>query len=354
MHLFYRQSPSLLGIDISSSAVKLLELSRKRGQVWVESYAVEPLPLDIVAESKIKDVEILGEAIKRAVKRAGARAKKAVAAVAGSAVITKVISVPAALSEREMESHIELEAEQYIPYPLEEVNLDFQVLDPTEENAEMREVLMAACRSETVDARVAALELAGLKPIVMDVESYALENVFPLLAKQIGTAGGEAIIALVDMGATSTSLNVLQHSKIVYTREQVFGGRQLTEEIQRRYNLSYEEADLGKRQGGLPDSYLTEILDPFKQVIAQQVGRAFQFFFSSTHYECVDQVILAGGCASIPGMDALIARAVGAPVLIANPFSNLALGSRIKVKALSSDAPALVIACGLALRSLNE
>jgi type IV pilus assembly protein PilM len=172
MHLFYRQSPSLLGIDISSSAVKLLELSRKRGQVWVESYAVEPLPLDIVTESKIKDVEILGEAIKRAVKRAGARAKKAVAAVAGSEVITKVISVPAALSEREMESYIELEAEQYIPYPLEEVNLDFQVLDSTEENAEMREVLMAACRSETVDARVAALELAGLKPIVMDVESH--------------------------------------------------------------------------------------------------------------------------------------------------------------------------------------
>lgn len=353
LSVFSRKSPFLLGIDISSSAVKLLELSRKGERTCVENYAIEPLPPHTVVENKIEDVEALAEAIKKAIKRSGTRIKKTAAAVAGSAVITKIISIPNTLSERELESQIELEAGQYIPYPLEEVNLDFEVLGPSEKDPDKVDVLLAACRSENVEARVAALELAGLTPAVIDIEAYAMERVFPLIASQMSSQGKEQTIAVVDVGATLTTINVLHDHKIIYTREQIFGGSQLTEEIQRRYGLSYEEANLAKREGGLPDNYIPEILEPFKKSIAQQVSRAFQFFFSSTRYNSVDHVVLAGGCASIPGVDELIERMAGTAASVANPFADMTLGPQVKAKALCNDAPALMISCGLALRSFD-
>jgi type IV pilus assembly protein PilM len=348
-----RKKPPLLGLDISSTAVKLLELSQNNGRYRVESYAVEPLPANSVVEKNIADVEAVGESIRRAVKRSGTKTKTAAVAVAGSSVITKVITMSANLKDDEMESQIELEADQYIPYPLEEVNLDFEVLGPSEKNPEMVDVLLAASRSENVDTRVAALEIGGLVAKIVDVEAYALENSFALIAEQLADSGYEQTVAVMDIGATMTTLNVLHDRKIIYTREQVFGGKQLTEEIMRRYGLSYEEAGMAKRQGGLPDNYGPEVLDPFKDAMAQQVSRSLQFFFSSSQYNSVDQIILAGGSASIPGVDELIEEKIGTATSIANPFANMSLAPRVKPQTLSNDAPALMIACGLALRSFD-
>ena len=351
--LFKPKKPPVLGLDISSTAVKLLELGKSGDRLRVESYAVEPLPPNSVIEKNISDVEAVGEAIKRAVKRSGSRTKFAAAAVAGSAVITKTVSMPANLSEDELEQQIQLEADQYIPYPLEEVNLDFEVLGPTENDPERVDVLLAASRSENVDVRVAAIELAGLKAKIIDVEAYAIENAFQLLAPQLPEQGVDQTIAVVDVGATMTTLNVMHDLKTIYTREQVFGGKQLTEEIQRRYGLSYEEAGMAKRQGGLPDNYVPEVLEPFMEAMAQQVSRSLQFFFSSNQYSSVDHIVLAGGSAMIPGIDELIADKLGVHTSIANPFANMTLASRVKAQSLSNDAPALMIACGLALRSFD-
>ncbi len=353
MALFSRKKPPLLGLDISSTAVKLLELGRAGGRYRVESYAVEPLPPNSVVEKNIADVEAVGESIRRAVKRAGTRTRDAAVAVAGSAVITKVITMSASLKEEEMESQIELEADQYIPYPLEEVNLDFEILGASEKNAETVDVLLAASRSENVDMRVAALEIGGLTARIVDVEAYALENAFQLVAEQLPDNGRGQTIAVVDVGATMTTLNVLHDLKIIYTREQVFGGKQLTEEIMRRYGLSYEEAGMAKRQGGLPDNYGPEVLEPFKEAMSQQVSRSLQFFFSSSQHNSVDRIMLAGGSASIAGIDELIESKLGTESAIANPFANMSLSSRVKPQILSNDAPALMIACGLALRSFD-
>ena len=353
MGFLSRKKPPLLGLDISSTAVKLLELSQNNGRYRVESYAVEPLPANSVVEKNIADVEAVGESIRRAVKRSGTKTKTAAVAVAGSSVITKVITMSANLKDDEMESQIELEADQYIPYPLEEVNLDFEVLGPSDKNPEMVDVLLAASRSENVDTRVAALEIGGLVAKIVDVEAYALENSFALIAEQLADSGYEQTVAVMDIGATMTTLNVLHDRKIIYTREQVFGGKQLTEEIMRRYGLSYEEAGMAKRQGGLPDNYGPEVLDPFKDAMAQQVSRSLQFFFSSSQYNSVDQIILAGGSASIPGVDELIEEKIGTATSIANPFANMSLAPRVKPQTLSNDAPALMIACGLALRSFD-
>lgn len=350
---FKQKQPAILGLDISSTAIKLLELGKNGDRLRVESYAVEPLPANSVIEKNIADVEAVGEAIKRAVKRSGSRTKLAAVSVAGSAVITKVISMPGSLSDDEMEQQIELEADQYIPYPLEEVNLDFEVIGPSENDPDKIDVLLAASRSENVDIRIAAIELAGLKAKIVDVEAYAMENALSLIAPQLPDQGVDKTIAIIDVGATMTTLNVMHNCKTIYTREQVFGGKQLTEEIQRRYGLSYEEAGMAKRQGGLPDNYIPEVLEPFKEAMTQQVSRSLQFFYGSSQYDNVDHIVLAGGSAMMPGIDEMVANKLGIHTSVANPFTNMTLAPRIKTQSLTNDAPALMVAAGLAVRSVS-
>ncbi|BCX89771.1 type IV pilus assembly protein PilM [Methylomarinovum tepidoasis] len=351
--LFRRKQPPVLGIDISAAAVKLIELGRNNGRYRVESYGVEPLPPNAVVDKNIADVEAIGRAIKAAVKKSGTRLKHAAVAVSGSAVITKTITLPAEYSEEDLEDQIQLEAEQYIPYALDEVSLDFEVIGPNAKNPKMNDVLLAASRRENVDNRVAALELAGLKAAIVDVEAYALENAFTLIETQLAQHRKGGAIAIADVGATTTTFNVIHEGRIIYTREQGFGGRQLTEEIQRRYGLSYEEAGLAKKHGGLPDSYMCEVLEPFKNAMAQQIGRSLQFFLSSSTHQDVDVLVLVGGCASIQDVDRLVAQKLGIPAVVANPFVNMGLAGRVDAQALRQDAPAMMIACGLALRSFD-
>ncbi len=353
MSLLSRKKPVLLGLDISSTSVKLLELEQNAGKYIVKSLAVEPLPDNAVVEKNFQDVEAIGETIQKAVKRSGTKAKLAAVAVAGSAVITKIINMPANLSESELEQQIQLEADQYIPYPLEEINLDFEVIGPTANNPDSVDVLLAASRSENIETRTDALDIGGLKAKIVDVEAYTVESVAPLITAQMENQGEDKIIAIIDIGATMTSLNVIQNGSLIYTREQNFGGKQLTEEIMRRYGLAYEEAGRLKKSGGLPDNYIPEVLEPFKETIAQQVSRFLQFFYTSGQYSTVDLIALAGGCASIPAIDELVESQLGIKTVIANPFANMSLSSRVNPQALSKDAPSLMIACGLALRSFD-
>jgi type IV pilus assembly protein PilM len=351
--LFGKKTNILLGLDISSTSVKLLELSQTNGKFKVESYAVEPLPPNAVVEKNISDVEGVGEAVKRVLNRSKTSSKMAAVAVAGSAVITKTIEMDAELTDDEMENQITVEADQYIPYPLDEVAIDFEVLGLSERNPEQVEVLLAACRRENVELREAALDLGGVKPGVVDIEAHAMKRAFDLVKQQLGDNPEELVVAIIDIGATMTTLSVLAEDKAIYTREQLFGGKQLTEEIQRRYSLSFEEAGLAKKQGGLPDDYDEEVLEPFKEAVLQQVTRSLQFFFSSSQYDDVDYIVLAGGTASINGMAEMIEAKLGTPTLIANPFADMSIASRVDADSLANDAPALMIACGLAMRSFS-
>lgn len=295
-----KKTTPVLGLDISSTSVKLLELSKSGDKYRVESYSVASLPPNSVVEKNIAELDGVAESVRKAHSIGKTKLKTAAVAVAGSAVITKLIDMPDGLNDDSMETQIALEADQYIPYPLDEVAIDFEVQGPSEKNGEQVEVLLAACRRENVDLRVDALEMADLTAKVVDVEAYAIERAFELVSQQID-ADDDSAIAIVDIGSTMTTLSVLVGGQTVYTREQLFGGRQLTEEIQRRYGLSLEEAGLAKKQGGLPDDYEPEVLEPFKDAVLQQVTRSLQFFFSSSQYNDVDYIVLAGGVASMPG-----------------------------------------------------
>ena len=347
-----KKSQVMLGIDISSTAIKLLELSRSGGRYRVESYGVEPLPANAVQEKNIVDIEGVGDAIARLVQRTRPSVKLAAVAVAGSAVITKVIEMDGNLDEDSMEEQLKAEADQYIPFPLDEVRMDFQVMGPSEENPERVEVLIAASRTENVEARSDALEVGSLEAEVVDVEAYAMERAYSLIRDQL-ELDEDSTVAVVDIGATMTTLSVLNRGQTIYTREQLFGGKQLTDEIMRRYGLPLEEAGLAKKQGGLPDDYEPEVLEPFKDAVVQQVARSLQFFFSSSQYNDVDHIILAGGVASMEGLAEVVQDKLGTPASVANPFADMTISSRVNAVALSSDAPAMMIACGLALRSFD-
>ena len=347
-----KKNTSLLGLDISSTSVKLLELSLQGERYRVESYGVEPLPQNAVVEKNIADVEGVGDAITRLIAKAKPKTKNVAVAVSGSAVITKTIEMDADLSDDERESQIRLEADQYIPYPLEEISLDFEVIGPSTSNPERVSVLLAASRTENIELRTDALVIANLTAKIVDVEAYAMERAFDLLVDSL-PCGRDGTVAIIDIGASMTTLSVVNDGKIIYTREQMFGGKQLTEEIQRRYGLSFEEAGRLKKEGGLPDDYEVEVLRPFKEAVVQQVTRSLQFFFSSSQYNDVDHILLAGGTASISGLADVVQEKLGTAVSVANPFVHMSFAPQINAAAISNDAPSLMIACGLALRSFD-
>jgi len=260
--------------------------------------------------------------------------------------------MPAGLSEEDLEAQLTVEADQYIPYPLEEVSLDFEELGPVPGREDQVNILLAACRQENIESRVDALEVAGLTPAIMDVEVFAMERAMALLQTQM-PASGPQTIAMVDIGASMTTLSVFADGESVYTREQLFGGKQLTDEIMNRYDLSFEEAGRAKKQGGLPEDYEREVLEPFREAVVQQVSRSLQFFFSSSEYTQLDAIVLCGGVSAIEGLSSLIEERLNTPTIVANPFADMSVGPRVNAQALAKDAPAMMVACGLAMRSLR-
>ncbi len=347
-----RKKPPLIGIDITCTSLKLIELSQSGNRYKVESYAVEPLPTNAVVEKNISDAGAVTTALIKALKRSGSKARRCALAVPSSAAISKTITMPSDLGDEEMEGQIHLEADQYIPYSLDEVNIDFEILGTSPTNPNTVDVLLAASRTEIVETRCSIAEVAGLTPVVMDVESFSTENAYHLIEHDT-QANIDDVIAVIDVGATMTSITVVHQNQLIYTREQAFGGRQLTEEIMRRYGLSYAEAGLAKKEGGLPDNYVPEILNNFKETMVQQAHRLLQFFYASSQHSEVSTICLAGGCAAIPGVDELIEQHTQTRVFTANPFSRMSFAPRINQQRLGSDAPALMIAVGLALRNFD-
>jgi len=355
LDFLHTKTPPLIGVDISASAVKMVELSespKKNGYV-VERYAIEALPKDAVSDGNINNLDAVSEGLVRALKRMGTRIKNASLALPAAAVITKKILLPSGLREEDLEYQVESEANQYIPFAMDEVNLDFQVIGPAPGNAEEIEVLLAASRKANVEDRIAAAQSAGLRAIVVDVEPYAAEMAFDQICVQLPGGAVDQCVALVDIGANVMNVNVLRNGQSVYTRDQQLGGEQLTQQIQNVFGLSADEAEAGKRNGGLPDNYESDVLAPFRENVASEVARALQFFFTSSQFNEVNYIVLAGGCAALAGLDDAVATRTQVNTLVANPFAQMTLSSRIKPRQLQTDAPALMIACGLAMRRFD-
>jgi len=349
-----RKKTSFIGVDVSATAVKMVELSAiGKQQFRLDGYANVTLPKGVISDGNINDLTQVADTLRSAWRLLGTRARHAVLALPTAAVISKRVIMPAGLREEELELQVESEANQYIPFPLEEMNLDFQVLGAMGKSTDEVEVLIVAAKKEKIDDRVAVAEEAGLKVSIMDVESYATETAYRQILKQLPQHSKKTVTMILDIGAHVTHVNVMVGTHSVYSREQAFGGAMLSQEIQRRFGLTPEESEIAKRQGGLPDSYEQEVLQPFLQNLAGEAARAVSFFTNSTQYNKVDHVLLAGGVAATEGLAALIEQKTGTHTVVANAFKGMALASKIKASQLETDAPALMIACGLALRGVE-
>lgn len=353
-HLFGSKVRPLVGLDISSSSVKMVELSGSEKDGYrIERFSIEPLPRDAVVDGNIANLEGVGDAVKRAVRRMGAGVKQVAVALPASAVITKKIVLPEGLREQDMELQVESEANQYIPFPLDEVNLDFQVVGPSPASLDDVEVLIAASRKEKVEDRVAAAESAGLKVSIVDVESFAAEAAFELVTRQLPDEARDRIVALVDIGSTGTGVTILRNGRQLYAREQPLGGNQLTQDIARQYGMTAEEAEAAKLSGDLPEDFERDLMRPFLDSVALEISRALQFFFTSTQFNEVHHIVLAGGCAGMPGLDEVVKERTQVETTVANPFAEMALSSKVRPKSLLAAAPSLMVACGLALRRFD-
>lgn len=344
----------MIGVDVSSSAVKMLELADSgNGMRRVERYAIAPLPRDAVQDGAITKIEVVEAAMRTAWKALETRTRDVAMALPASSVITKKIMLPGGANEAEIETQVTAEANQVASFPLGDISLDYQILGPSAKNPNENDALLVLARRERVEERVALAESVGLKAIIMDVDAFATLTAYEQMAFQLPENGKGQTIAVIDIGAQTTHVNVLHDNQTVYQREHALGGSSLTNEISRRFDLPSEEAEDAKRKGLLPDSYESEVLQPFLDSVAQEIGRALQLFFSATSFQRVDHILLAGGCAAIPGLDDVVHSRMQTSTLIANPFAKMAVSTHVKARQLASEAPALFVACGLALRRFD-
>ena len=352
---FSRQPAPMLGLDISSSSVKLVELGQdKSGNLVLQNCAIVPLERGWITDGNIEKFDEVADAVRRLVSKSGTKTKNVAMALPPSAVITKKIVLPGGLSDQELEMQVESEANQYIPFPLDEVSLDFCIVGPSASSTGDVEVLIAASRREKVQDIQGLAEAAGLKPVIVDVESYASRLATGRLIGQMPNKGLNCIVALFEVGAMTTSMQVIRNDEVLYDRDQAFGGAQLTQMIVRQYGFSLEEAESKKRSGELPDDYAGAVLKPFVESLVQEIGRALQFFFTSTTHNKVDKVLLAGGSAALPGLTEAVTQQTTFACSVANPFEGMEIADSIRLKKMTREAPSYLTSCGLALRRFMQ
>ncbi|WP_418608181.1 pilus assembly protein PilM [Pseudoalteromonas sp. US3C1013] len=352
--LIKKPLPMMVGIDIGSHSIKAVLLSETETGLRLEALAIEPMPKGAMSERNIQDIEAIGNVITKLKRKLPKSLKSAAVAVSGQTVITKVIFMDVSLSDAELESQIEIEADSLIPYPLDEVSLDFEKLSTNSADPSKINVLLSAARTESVEARVGALSAANLTAKVVDVESYALSRAMDVYYQQLPSDAFDKTVAVVDIGAVLTLVSVVQSGETIYTRDQVFGGDQYTNSIVAYYNKGFDEAEIGKTTGDLPPNYTFEVLAPFQTSLLQQVRRAVQMFLTTTGKEQLDYIVLTGGSAMIKGIDRLLIEELGIHTVVVEPFDKMEISPRVDRNIIQRHRTQFAIATGLALRSFSS
>mgnify|MGYP005991055617 CR=1 FL=1 len=351
--LWNKNASMMVGIDIGSHSVKAVLISKNNGGYQLDAYAVEPMPKGAVVDRKVHDIEAVGAVVRKIRKKILSSVQNASVAVSGSTVITKTIYMDVSLNDDELASQIEIEADSLIPYPLDEVSIDFEKLDVNESDPSKVNVLLSAVRTETIEARVAALDAGGFHTKVVDVESYALSRASSLCLPMLPDDAEDKTVAYIDIGATMTLFTVTEDGNNIYTRDQLFGSEQYTRSIVSYYNKTFEEAEQQKLSGDLPPTYTFEVLAPFQTTLIQQIRRAIQMYLTFSGKDKLDYLVISGGTAGLENIQELLTAELGIHTVIANPFNDMVISDQINEQALALVAPQLMVASGLAMRSFS-
>ena len=351
--LWKKNASLMVGIDIGSFSIKAVLISENKDGYQLDAYSVESMPKGAIVDRKVQDIEAIGSVIRKVRKKVLSTVQNSAVAVSGSTVITKIIYMDVSLNDDELASQIEIEADSLIPYPLDEVSLDFEKLDVNDSDPSKVNILLSAVRTETVEARVAALDAGGFNTKVVDVESYALNRASELCMPMLPDDAKDKVVAFIDIGSTMTLFTVKEDGKNIYTRDQLFGSDQYTRSIVSYYNKSYEEAEAEKVSGGLPASYTFEVLAPFQTTLIQQIRRAIQMYLTFSGKDKLDYLVISGGTASLEGIEELLSAELGIHTIVADPFNAMTIADGVDKEELKKHTPQLMVASGLAMRSFS-
>lgn len=352
IELFAGKNKPTIGIDISYASVKMLQLSQTDKGYRVESFGVVQMPPNVMEEKVIKEPGVLIETIQKGLKISKTTAQQAILSVPDSAVIRKVITMDAALSEDEMETQIKVEADRYIPYPIEEVNLDFYVLGPSEKDPGLVDVLLAAAKTTVVEERADVVTQAGLKPVVVDVESFAIERACQTLFADVPDIQ-DKLVGILDMGAFVTNFTVLENFSTLFTREEEFGGRQIYETLREQHDMTKQEAFEAMINSNWPEGFEENVLHPFREATVLHIKRALQFFESTSQHTELDYLVLAGGVSQLQGLAEEVEGGTEIKTIVANPFEKMQFKRGLDKEALFKLGPSFMACCGLALRAFD-
>ncbi|WP_055732941.1 type IV pilus assembly protein PilM [Agarivorans gilvus] len=350
-----KSSTALLGIDFGSSTIKGLLLSKSSKGLKVEAVAEVDTPTGALVDNQVVSPEEITESLRELKRKLPSRNRQVATAVAGSHVITKVIYMDSSLSALELETQVELEAENSIPFPIDEISLDFEVLGVNESEPTRNNVLLSAARTEAVSIRAEVLANADFEAKIVDVESHALGRAWNyLLHQQDEEFDPQKVIALVDIGETTLNFAILNKGEVVYNRAQNFGGAQYTQQIASFYSLSVEEAKEMKVSGRLPENYEIDVFAQFVNGVIQNVRRQISLFLSSSGYKTIDAIALSGGSALSDELVFQMQSDLEMPVLKAQPFHDCAVDRSIDREKLRHEGGKYMVALGLALRSFDN
>jgi len=350
---FGRKQDALIGLDISSWGIKVVALSGSLDSPAVETMDSVYLPPGYVVEGNIVKMAEVSQALQILLQKNKIKAKKAALALHSSSVITKKIMVRADLRPQEMEMQVEEEARQYIPFPLEEVSLDFYNIGPNPQREDMVDVIIAAARRERVQAAQELAETVGLEATVVDVQSYSLRLALKRVSDIHLPGQDNALVMLIKVGANRTLIQLAVGDEIVYERDQSIGGNLLTQRIASHYGISVAQAEDKKVSGNQDPDFAAVLLKSYKENVTMMLDRGMQFLYNSTPYSTVNHIFLAGGGAMVPGLPEAISTVLHTPCSLINPFEGMRIDPQIRRNIKLQDAPLFLSACGLALRQFT-
>jgi type IV pilus assembly protein PilM len=343
----------VIGLDIGCSSIKLVELREDKKGYKLQNLAISPLPSEAIVDGALMDSVTIIDAIRDVIANSKTKARDVVTSVSGHSVIVKKISLPF-MTEAELEESIQWEAERYIPFDINDVNIDFQIFGAAPENPEVMDVVLVAAKKDMINDYVSIIMEAGLNPVIIDIDSFALEN---MLAINYDIAKEETV-AIVNVGASVANINIVKNNISAFTRDIFKGGNQITEEIQRQLHVDHEEAEkikVGSKVDLTSQSVIEDVLKTASESLAVEIGNSLDFFQSTTTYEKIGKLYLSGGGSKIKDFDIILQQQIGIPVEVVNPFKKINYSGRnFDLEYLREIGPIMAVGVGLASRKVGD
>ena len=351
--MIFGRKKGVIGLDIGSSSIKLVELGESKNGYKLQNLGIAPLPPEAIVDGALMDSVTIIDAIRELIANTKAKTKDVITSVSGHSVIVKKITLPL-MSDSELEESIQWEAERYIPFDINEVNIDFQIFGSSSENPEVMDVVLVAAKKDIINDYVSVIIESGLNPVIIDVDAFAIENMLSVNYEM----EKDETVAMANVGASITNINILKNNMTAFTRDIFKGGNQITEEIQRQLHIDYEEAEkikVGSKIDATSQSIIQEVLKSASESLAIEIGNSIEFFQSTTTYEKISKLYLSGGGSKIKDFDIVLQQQIGVPVEIVNPFKKIEYSEKnFDLEYLREIGPMMAVGVGLATRKVGD